>query len=257
MIEELDRKISKKKDVKSINEDIKIALKKSQRKSDDNFRKISNKFKQELNDILFDDKTTLNLRTSKLMNDELLFNKEDSEITLNKRNDIPEDFVAIAGAGAFVGSCYFGTGLLTATTTTTTQGAGTSLLAWAAGSTTTTAGASTAVLATGGLAVLALITVPTYIYIRNKSIEKLQEKIESILSEIEEKFEENTSEFIRVLEEQKEKTIELILKNIDNDILQAYEDKMKGYTNMQDIRDNPEKIKELDNLINKLNLLKV
>ena len=65
------------------------------------------------------------------------------------------------------------------------------------------------------------------------------------------------SNLVKSLEEQKEKTIELILKNINNDIIESYENKIKEYENMQEIKSNPEKTKELDNLINKLNLLKV
>lgn len=257
MIEELDRKISKNNDVKIIKNIIETALKKSQRKSEDNFRKISNKFKKDLNDILFDEKTTLNLRTSKLMDDKLLFNKEDQEIILDKRNKIPEDFVALAGTGALGGSISLGYGLATAATTTVNPGAWATISAWWAGGATTTAGISATALATGGLAVLALVAIPTYIYLKEKSIKDYQKEIDSIVEDIEEKFEENMSNLVKSLEEQKEKTIELILKNINNDIIESYENKIKEYENMQEIKSNPEKTKELDNLINKLNLLKV
>lgn len=252
MVDELDRKIDRNKDVKLINKIIETALKKSQRKSEDNFRKISNKFKKELNDILFNEKTTLNLRTSKLMDNELLFNKEDNESTLNKRNEIPEDFVALAGFGALGGAGFIGYGLLT-----TSPGWLASIWTGTVGTAVTAPIIAPTIIATGGLAVLALAAVPTYVYLKQKSIKDYQNRIDNIVDDIEEKFEENISNLVKSLEEQKEKTIEVILKNIDNDILQAYEDKMKGYTNMQDIKDNPEKIKEVDNLINKLNLLKV
>lgn len=257
MIEELDRKISKNNDVKIIKNIIETALKKSQRKSEDNFRKISNKFKKDLNDILFDEKTTLNLRTSKLMDDKLLFNKEDQEIILDKRNKIPEDFVALAGTGALGGSISLGYGLATAATTTANQGMLATIWNFFVGGVTTTAGISATALATGGLAVLALVAIPTYIYLKEKSIKDYQKEIDSIVEDIEEKFEENMSNLVKSLEEQKEKTIELILKNINNDIIESYENKIKEYENMQEIKSNPEKTKELDNLINKLNLLKV
>lgn len=257
MIEELDKKISKNQEDNSINKIIETALKKSQRKSEDNFRKMSNKFKKELNDILFDEKTTLNLRTSKLMDDKLLFNKENQEIILDKRNEIPENIVALGGVGALGGAGYLGYGLLTTATTTTTNGIIATAWTTFAGGTTTAAATSGVVLATGGLALLALATIPTYIYFKEKSIEAHQNKIDNIVEDIEEKFEENISSLIKYLEEQKETTIELILKNIDNDIVESYEEKLKEYKNMQDMKDNPIKINEMGNLINKLHSLKV
>ena len=257
MIKELDEKISKNNDVKIIKNIIETALKKSQRKSEDNFRKISIKFKKDLNDILSDEKTTLNLRTSKLMDDKLLFNKEDQEIILDKRNEIPEDFVALAGLGALGGTGILGYGLATAATTTANQGMLAAAWAFFFGGVTTTAGISATALATGGLAVLALAAIPTYIYLKEKSIKDYQKEIDGIVGDIDAKFEENMSNLVKSLVEQKEKTIELILKNINNDIIESYENKIKEYENMQEIKSNPEKTKELDNLINKLNLLKV
>ena len=191
------------------------------------------------------------------MDIELLFNKKDNEISLDKRSEIPEKIVALAGTGALGGAGFLGYGLATAATTTANPGAWAAICAWWVGGVTTTAGISATALATGGLTVLALAAIPTYIYLKEKSIKDYQKEIDSIVEDIEEKFEENMSNLVKSLEEQKEKTIELILKNINNDIIESYENKIKEYENMQEIKSNPEKTKELDNLINKLNLLKV
>ncbi|MCT7574459.1 dynamin family protein [Aliarcobacter butzleri] len=259
IIEKLSTKLYREENsVENRNHSIQLMLREVNTKVSSSFNKKYEKFQNSINEILFKEKCILKLKTSNILDKNLLFEENDNTYIskLSNRRALNENIVATIGAGG-VASLVGGIGLASLPTTVATQGAFASAWTWLFGGTTAVAGASASTLLAFAGGGVTLLSIPLYMYLRDKSKSKENINIETIIEDIERLIDENIKGIMEKLYEQKSDIIGLILGNIENDIINSYNNEIKNYETLISIKGSVEEYEKLDMLIEEIKKLKV
>jgi predicted GTPase len=220
-------KIEKKEDFEKY---YKRALKTAESSSIDPINKVKEKFKRNIKEIFYKEKSDLNISFNKVIDDEYLDAKIlNTSAYLNNRDELTEQLSAGLGVLATLTSGAIGTALLISSTTAGTAGffssIGSGIVTFFVG----TAGMSG--IAVSGLiaAPLAVVGIAGYFLLKENSKQKFRQDVENAIEDITNNLQDNYNNKAREMQQAEDTVSEIIAENITNEFVEQYQLKLDGY----------------------------